>query len=654
MKQAKFIAIFLTICSVYSCSNERNDPVRKSIDNLSEVNKSQKSIIASPLISAIDDVNTPSACARLNEISDIKNQSHPAIYSYFASLTMARSREWVGRIDVEQSPFMQLFLGEKFALGTTEEFYKKAKEEYEAGNISYTKWMIVKLAYETGIGIEGLHISATNSKLEEAFPGIFGTAAPATTAIYWKLASKLLGANPNPVELRDTLTKKMPLFPGDGSWDSLADSSRVTIASAAKTFRGNSSDKEKICAMILLNQNFAQLLRLKGYHAPVSIVNGKKESKVNELTSSRKEFPKKNVTGAFINVKTGKSIVLENENISSYDPAKGLLAVTSVVPNGEVSSKLGNVNDALAFMETLVYAFEGTSPVGATALKNNGEYLLGDILTNPKAVLPAEAHSLALGLLTMNFKNLAGLHLKKFDYTGAEATNEDLQSGKKIAAGILLTHGALARGVVEIRLDDAIRFARVTSYLENGLGYFLKEKSAAIYMLNPVYTVETQISLFGKLQFNEAKLEQAKLDLADFEKNNSAKLRDLEKECKAGVANKCVEWKKLKDTHELLKLEVEFQEKGNAFLRANPQFLSLMENLQLLRFPVAVLLSQLGTSPLGCAANLDWDLTTGEKRVVSACSKAQKMELADMFELMGRASNSQLLLKKAQKLREEN
>lgn len=585
MTKSKLIAAILCTTAIFSCSKGRNDPERKNIQDLAEINKSQKSIIASPLVSAMDDINTPPACTRLKEVSASTTNANPVVFSYLATLNLNRVREWQGRIDVEQSPFTQLFLGEKFALGTTEEFYKKAKEEYEAGRLSYTKWMIVKIAYETGIGIESLQLSATNSKLEEAFPGIFGKANPMVNALYWKLANKIaIFTNISNADLKDVLTKKMPLFPGDGSWDSLADSSRISIASAAKAFRGTNSGKEKLCASILLHQNFAQLLRLKGYHAPVA-----NNSKLNELSHSQKEFPKKNITGAFINMKTGKSIVLENENISNYDPSKKLLGVVAAIPTGSVSNQAGSVNDALAFMEALVYSFEGTSPVGATALKSNNQYLLGDILNDPHAILPSEAHSLALGLLTMNFKNLAALHIRKIDLNGAEASEDELQSGKKLAAGILLTHQAAAQGVVLLKLDDALRFARVTSYLENSLNYFLKEKPEDIEKLNPVYNRKTLESLFGKQMFPEEDLPA-----------------------------------------------------------------SLLDNLQSLRFPVALLLSQLGTSSIGCASEMEWNLVSGERKLVNACSNSQKAELADIFELMGRAYKAPILLNKAKALRENH
>lgn len=609
-------AALLSACS----QGNRVEPERSYIQDFSSEIGSGNASLISPLVSSIDDAMTPSACERLDELrSELRSSSDSLAgkFSYFSDLFWDKDG-MKAALAIEESPFTQLFLGEKFQVDDEETFYQKAKAEREAGNIGWMKWMIVKVLKAIG-SIKMVQYSATNDKLEENFPGIFGEAVKGEGSLNWKVANRATDLSRiRKDELREILTSRVQLFPGNGSWQEYADSTRISLAAAAKAYRDGADGKEKLCALVLLQQNFAQLLRVKGHYAPVSLAysRGGPNASIQKLSSNNPSFQRREVYGAFYDVLAKKSVVLENESIKNYNPSEKLISVIPSVPNGFPVFGAGKLSDAMALMEALLHSYEATSPA-APWVKTDADYLLGDILASERALLPSEAHALALGLLTVHFKNLAALHIKKVDQQG-----KGLAPGGT-AAGILLASERKSPNVFHVSLADTMRFARIVFYLDNALKQFGRKNPEEWAALNNTYDLKTLASLFGTTVFSKEQLEEMYL-----------KKEDIEHYC--GAEDEC------------MRKELAARQATVANLLAGN---SLRDNLKALKLPLAMLLAQLGTSPSGCISDLEWDLSSGARVPGLECSVEERNELADLFTVMARDTRAAILLKKAAELR---
>ena len=575
------VALLLSSCA----KNERVETKRTPVDLMP---KGQVEALP-PFRSALED-SSVGACARLNDLK--KKKSKGPTYSYLAAAKVGEEG-WEGALDIAESPFTQFILGEKFAAGDEEEFYEKAKKEYEEGKLSSVKWLTVKVLHNLGL-VSWVQYSAINDKLEENFPGIFGTTAGMDNSLPFKLASRVTTLkNMSASRASSILTTKIPLFPSDSGWSGLAAETKISLAAAMQGISPKSNSSERLCAHVLLSQHFAQLLRLKGHRSPKITKPSSNPrrplpfSQIAKLSSSQPEFRTQEVTGAFYDLAEEQSILLENETIQKYDPASHTLGITKDIPNGSVSDKQGNLSDALSLMEALTYGLEITSP--ASPLSFSQDYLYGDISAEgSKAILPAEAHALSLGLLTMHFKNLALLHLQKINAEG-----KALAEGES-AAGIMLASGEWNGASTNVKLDDVVRFTRLVSYLDHTLSALLARTPAELASLNAVYQPKTLASLLGKAMFSEEEL--------------------------------------------------------NKLLTPQEQKNVLLDNVKALKFPLAVLLSRYSTDA-GCFANIEWNSELGSIKLQQACEANEKKDLADVFELLARDTKSALLLKKAEQIR---
>lgn len=576
------LGFFLVILS--SCSNEVKEPVRADVQNLSA---QAQSLRVSPLVSSIEN-SSITACDRLSDLnknisSSEKNRSSE-IFSYFDQLKHDRSG-WQGALSIAESPFVQVVLGEKFKVDDVEEFYKKAKAEYEAGKLSGVKWLVVKFMHSIG-SLKSIQYSATNDKLEEKFPGLFGEMGSVESSLHWSLVKRAV----NEAEIGSTktakiLTAKIPLFPGDRSWEAFAESAQKSLAAAAKGMESTDA-KEKLCSLVLFHQSFAQLLRLKGYSAPQILERDRSAivSHLEKLSSTNPEFQKNEKYGSFMSLRSAETVVLDNEDISQYDPTKGILSITSKINDGLESKEPANLIGSLSLMEALISNFEATSPASPW-IKN---YFLGDIQGEGKAILPAEANTLALGLLTIHFKNLAALHIRKITADGRIAGEKDP------VAGVLFVSNFPQKNIAKVKLAELVRFALVISYFENALNNFIKIGAEEVLKKNEGYKIATLVSLFGKNMFTKEQLTQ------------------LDPKADVSILDR----------------------------------MSLIDNLRALKFPVAVLMSRLASSEKGCFSELNWNITNGNNELSEACSENLKAQAAVAFTVMGRDTGSQLLLKK--------
>ena len=494
MKAKLSIFSFLLLCS---CAVEKNDPSRIANQEESLTSLTAKEI--QPLPGALDEVEY-SPCARLQDLSKVESeQPTEQKYSYFKKITGKRSG-WNGAIDIAESPFTQFILGEKFVNGSEEDFYKKAKEERDAGRIGDMKWFFLK--FMKGLGsLRSVQHSATNDKLEEAFPGIFGDTASLDKSLFLSLANRAAPLHKiGPKQSQEILTTTVSLFPLEQNWSQYPSEVRLNLGSALNGWREGTSEKEKLCSLVLLHHHFAQLLRIKGHNTPTLYYSRWKKSPayIEELSSSQPEFKTEEVPGAFYDWNAKQAVVVSNESITSYDPRNQAFGITSQMPQGKAEAKPGDLGDSLSLMEALAYSFEASSP--ASPFVDANGYFFGDVQApGGSALLPSEAHSLALGLLSMNFKNLAALHIRKVNGKGL------LVQDPSAAAGIVLGRN-WKENISELHLMDVIRLARVVSYLDVAMNRFRAKEPKDWEEMNPVYNKKTLASLMGPALFTEEEL----------------------------------------------------------------------------------------------------------------------------------------------------
>ena len=574
---------------------------RAAVTDMSVALRSQKLQQVSPLQGGLD-AAPMSACERLTQLS---NESKGGLrYSFFDSLSVEWKQDvnenWYqdmkGSINIAENPLTQFVLGEQVVAGSTEDFYKAAKAEHDKGNLGFMQWMVVKiLRWVDGISL--IQYSTIDGKLEAAFPGIFGGKHDIKDSLQYSLLKKI--SNPEKVAGQDgkTLPKilaaKLSLFPSSGSWDDWRDSSKDSLASALSALKkpaGTVEDqKQKTCAMVLAHQSFAQLMAIKGYNRAFWTMGEDGKPVVKPLDKSYREFTKVPVTGAFFDPTKNQSVLLDTVAIQKYDPAQLELTVSAEVPNGKVQTSAGSLGDALSMMEGLLYNFEASSPA-APWVTAESDYLFGDIQSSAnKAILPGETHALSLGLMTMGFKNLGAIFIKQVNLKGALAGKNDMIAGIALASEI-----SSGSSLVRVHLQDVIRFTRLVSYLENSLRNFKNGTPEKWARMNPVYDKKTLAALHGDALFSKAELDQ--LLSADEKKN------------------------------------------------------ILKDNLLNLKLPLAVLLLQMGDNKDGCVAEMQWDLSTGEKTPTARCDYSLRAELREAVGILAHDTQSPLLLKRASEL----
>lgn len=547
-------------------------------------------------IGRIPPVQTPleqaqaTACETLESLRIERARVAGPGFSVFASLSRKSCREQrdcaglEGAIDPASSPFTRLFLGESFRLDTPEEFYEKARTEYLEGRLSGVLWTLLKTARAFPSVFRSIQLSVTHDKLEDAFPGIFGKDSPADDSLLVKLARKSGSDLSSEEELR-ILTAELPLFGSATSWDRARADAESALAAAVASTGG--SAKERLCGFVLWQRAAGQLFALKGYRSPELRSAGENRTRVRKIDGNG--FASVEVPGVFLDREAKKGVVLTSELISGYDPAKKAFGVTKLPLAGAYED--GGVDSLLSFLEGAIQLYDATSPAAPWFQSGQG-YLLGDITAegNP-AILPHEAHGLALGLVVMGFKNLASRHILLVNSAGA------LKAPGESAAGMLVADDSEeglqpgGSGEIVIPVSRVLSLVRSVVYLDTALKRFGSRKASEWSALSPVYTESVLAQLLGADLFSEEEL---------------ARILPAE-------------------------------ERGNV-LRAR---------LSQLPLPLALLMTKFSDETGSCRRNLYWNLRTGEAQAAGLCDEKTRDAYRSALELLGRHSESPALLRRA-------
>ena len=584
MKLLKLTKIILGITIIAACSRDQAAGPDREFGPQPGDNGPQ-SPQDLPILPNSLQIENITACARLESLRDWARDRDYG-FSFLREIH-PKGQSFNGGLDIGESPFVQLFFGEKFAVMSPEEFLKTVEAEYQAGKISWAKYQAIQLIKGSPTLLLKAQLSATNGKLEEGFPGVFGNTADMKASLHLLLMGKASAGKFSINQHAGVVTARLPLFISS-DWSQFTEDARLTLSGVIKSVSADGSTpdgtREKLCGLVLWQRQFAQLLSLKGYQQPELFATEQGnliQKRINKLSSEYPEFKKVSKTGAFADATTQKSIVLSAADIPVYDPSKKTFLITAHVPTFGAQSSTANFSQMLSLLEGLAYMYAATSPA-APWVKKSADYVMGDVSDPkaPNAIVPADAHSLALGLMRINLKNLAKFHVVQLNAQGAE-----LQPGQQVAGFIPME--SKTKGV---SLQHVIQLTRIAVVLDQALGYFKNAPPETWAKFHPVYDRKTLAALLGDFYLPKAEVEKL-----------------------------------------LSKEELETV---------------LKSTLVKFRLPLASLLMQMGAGKK-CVSHLNWDLKTGARKPTRICDANEAKSVKSAIRLLALHVRSPLLYKKS-------
>jgi len=345
---------------------------------------------------------------------------------------------------------------------------------------------------------------------------------------------------------------------------------------------GLASDQahERVCATVLLQRAFGQLLTLKGFVSPVlkpGTIAGGPGTWTPAFAKGYSVLKKESVAGAWIDTATGRNAVLSPETLASYNPAARFWFL-SPSPTGR-DGETGSLGDQVAMLEAMTLFFEATSP--ASPWFESRPYVLGDISTSPTALAPEDMHTLALGMLGMAFKNVAATGIQKINAQGA------LLKPGEAAAGIVLGAIDPTTKIARVSGESVASLIRSVAYLETALHAFSRKKPEEWKSVHSAYTPAFLAKLAGKAVFSDAELA--------------------------------------------------------SLLTASEREGILLASLEKLHMPLALLVTKLVTND-ACVAEAEWNSETGATKPLRACTEAERASVLGAKRLLGRLTGASVLL----------
>ncbi|MGE3975663.1 MAG: hypothetical protein AB7F59_14145 [Bdellovibrionales bacterium] len=517
-----------------------------------------------------------SACQRLEELQqNFRANPRAKRFSLLTSLYSGSNSELIGSTDLSAFPLAQIIIPQKMNL-SSEQFFKAAEQEYMNGTLGTIKWNLLWSAWQTRVAtplaFNILHAKALNEKTEEVFPGVFGQAASLEKSFMKLLFMKM---NPGTELVSATfLTQPASLTSSLSNQDALTSLS-AAVKSSQMSGEDVTSRKERICALVLWQRAFAQLLNMKGYvGVSLTSTSGSPVSaQAKKLSMYQTNFSVTSTAGSFIESDTKNSVVLEEKDIAEYAPTE---------KKSLELSQDASLSHLIQTLEGLVYTYQATSP-SAPWVRAQSDYLLGDITsTSSRAILPAEAHALSCGLVTILLKNLSTFHIQKVNAKG------QLLKADEAAAGMILTEKG-DKVATTMKLRDLLRLVRSVIYLDLALSYHADKNPQDLEKMNPLYSRKKLAQLVGTKMFSSSELDAL-----------------LSSEEKASV---------------------------------------LADKLKELRLPLGMLLSKFrATKSKSCVQVIQWNLASGKTESSLPCNDQLSKEYSDVIELMSRYTQSTILL----------
>lgn len=521
------------ICLASGCSPKRvADKPRSFVPDLSKSGNSKPlpNITYTPLGKA-----SSGSCERLQALVQAPASTTRG-FQFFNTIAVDDKRNLTGALDIDKSPFIQYLLGESadklgIKITSKEDFLKAAADAYAKGEVSgfsYEMLQVAKYVYDhqnsaaigviewmlkaAGYDLDQIQEDQTNGKIEQTFPGIFGKPVALDKSLYLLLLTKLDSKlNLPSTAISQLLETKIELYAGD-DWTSYRDDSKATLEAAMQAYAYDPAQPqtERLCSFELMKRSFTQLLGLKGYIGVNYTEQTSGPAVLPKLTQQQKMFPQVNMPGAFVDP-NGERVVLSPDQIRAYDAVKTPLYLAQTLPVEKIIAdgtvERASLANQLQFLEGAIYNFEATSPA-APWISGIDSYMLGDITnTKNRASIPGDAHSLAFGLLVMEFKNLAARNIIQIN------DNDKALAPGDSAAGVVVVDD----DGKTVSLANVIQLAKDVALLGESLQEFVSAQKDpdAWTAFNSFYDKKTLASVFGRAMFSEQDLEQILPSQAD-------------------------------------------------------------------------------------------------------------------------------------------
>ncbi len=516
---------------------------------------------------------TTDACTRIEELS-MMGVNDPMIRNDFAIFETFNYQTNEAQVYLG-NPFTEFVLTENIEVPGDEEFFQLATDRYNSGQLSWLEYNALKLAKSANNGIyRKLKYGAVNDEVESAMPGLFAEGTAFDKSLYGSLMKKATDLSKlDPSFINKYMTQEMPLFTSR-VWSTRSQEMATSLRSALAGVYGPENTfvpaEQKLCGFILMQRLFGQLLALKGYEATLPKSNGR----LAKIDSEELPFDTYDVFGGFTDPQGG-SVILSPDEIANYSPAKPLV----LNPRPETQGK--ELEELLSYIESMTYILEATSPVNSWVADN--DYLFGDT-TNPEspALAPAEAHSLALGLLLIGFKNLAAQNIV---FTNAKG--QRLAEGES-AAGFALINPSVSTDETQLSIKNVTSLFRTVVYLSDLLDRMSQKTPDYLESMNGALTKSTLAQLLGRTMFAQEELDE--------------------------------------------------------ILGPDGQGSILRNSLTDLQLPLVLMIKRFATMKGFCATDINWNLKTGQVAQDGQCSREDVKEVISALSLLGNKTRTQFLV----------
>lgn len=556
----------------------------------------------------------------------------------------------MGSVDMGSSPLYQYALLSQ-AIPDKVEFLALVEQEYAkaASFGDQAKMWAARLLLKLGVlNPYSIRNSAIQSKMDAALPGAFAVQKQKFLfkdsipgAIFQNGNPGLTVLNSNATDARDSRAAKLQkltailnayarpvkLF-SDASWQTFAFEAKSSLSLSLRGLLSKDL-RQQSCATVLLHRSFAQLLTVMGYNrSPTNALAGQQRSVLPDVpqmlvSETSQNFAVCPTQGSFL--KDGKHVLLSRDDISVGGGSGGSYFYIGSQPyvagacsrdkavgfgtNFTAGEGAPGVNASgsafLAFAEgvaNFMVAFNPGAPWWHRPENNIGFPLSPfesmERIKTSGAILPTDAHALALGFLSLSFQTLTDRYLMFVDADNKEVHDTSAAAGVRVSEQDRV---ASSPGVVQTNIKAAASLLEIALKFSNSLLELSDWKTQA----------ESYLSDELKSEPDARRRSALRTDYQNFIDSMFGDQANLDKVTASGPS-------------------------------------SLREQLNDLQLVAAVLAAKFALhtkTGVDCAEDIWTNPQTGEERISGKCTEQEKKDWKYALSLAGQAFHSPLFLK---------
>jgi len=429
-----------------------------------------------------------------------------------------------GRVDMIGNTLQSAALIEnaKGQLPNREEFIVKAREaigicKRDNSNKDNCGNLVKMLAFELGlatgmIDVMKMRDEAVVEEIEKSFPGLFSQngSGDMLNSVAWLLIKNGInfraGDNLRVEDLR-TFTKPLPVF-RKGGWEALSEDMQRGLSAAVQGLSSRSSS-ERACASNIVMRSVDQLIHLMGGVRTLPVYQSNNQSfvpAIHDIVKGQDRPVLKDCRAAGSLVRKNMRVVVTEKTLSNiasvkenYSWAPEPKAMIACRPDGDgwssgyPSKSSTSLNDMLGRLEAFSHFLFAFSP-NASWWVNSGYYPINDFggvaeIQRDRALVPGDAHLLALGLMRLDFEHFMDRFLIYLDESGKRTLDESKAVGIRISTQSLNSNSTSAT----TELKEVLRLLNLVKKLDRYLAHLEYWKTS------PRFSTWRMKQLFGNL-----------------------------------------------------------------------------------------------------------------------------------------------------------